>query len=362
MLDEQTWIADAVEALAGPATGMVPEKAYVAEPVQYLPKAMDCAPQKAARRAPSAKLIRKAKASAPQRAKVVPPSEPHAAPAAADGQSERATSPECRAIGTIVELHRRRWDMIRARQRLELQAQATLRRLHDGDKAAAGKEWARIKKAPETADPWLAAYVNAMQPLLAMQTDAEKRLAKAVRTLPIYAWAKAVSGLGDVSLSAIIGECAHPVGSYRSHSAVWKRMGLAVVDGGRQRRVAGDAALLHGYSPARRSIMWNIGACLIKAQVRSAKDEDGNKAASTAIGPYGQLYLDRKALEAARVDSAAHAHNRAQRYVEKRLLRDMWKAWRALDGVTECEGRGHEKPADGQTDRAAPLATEQVSA
>jgi hypothetical protein len=139
---------------------------------------------------------------------------------------------------------------------------------------------------------------------------------------------------------------------------VWKRMGMAVIDGGRQRRVAGDAALLHGYSPARRSIMWNIGACLIKAQVRSAKDEEGNKLASTAIGPYGQLYIDRKAMEAERVDSAAHAHNRAQRYVEKRLLRDMWKAWRAMDGAQECEGRGHASRADGRARPAASFATE----
>jgi hypothetical protein len=116
-------------------------------------------------------------------------------------------------------------------------------------------------------------------------------------------------------------------------------------------------ALLHGYNAQRRSIMWNIGACLIKAQVRSAKDEAGEKIASTAIGPYGQIYLDRKALEAARTQSAAHAHNRAQRYMEKRLLRDMWKAWRALDGATECEKGGHMMNAkDGCATVAALLA------
>jgi len=256
--------------------------------------------------------------------------------AEADGQLASVSNDQRdSAIGTIIELHRLRWDMIRARQRLELQAQASLRRINDGDKALAGKAWAAVKKAPESAAPWEAAYVQAMTPLLAVQADAERKLAKLVKALPIYPWAKAVSGLGDVSLSAIIGEAGLAPGDYRSVAGLWKRMGLAVIDGGRQRKIAGDAALLHGYSPGRRSVMWNIGACLIKAQVRAVKAEDGTREASIAIGVYGQLYLDRKAIEKERTATAAHAHNRAQRYIEKRLLKNLWRAWRATSSAPE---------------------------
>jgi hypothetical protein len=262
-------------------------------------------------------------------------------------------------IGQIVEHHRLRQDMIRARQRLKLQAQAVLRRLLDGDKVAAGKRWAQVKRdpaAPERA--WLGAMLAAMEPLEAQQAATERTLAKLVRTLPIHAWAATVSGLGDVSLAGIIGECGgHAPGDFRTPAALWKRMGLGVISGGRQRRVAGDAALEHGYSPTRRSLMWNVGECIIKAQVRAEKDADGTRTGSRAIGPYGALYLERKAYEAGRVETAAHAHNRAKRYTEKRLLRDLWRAWRANEALTPIlRSPAEDSPTDVQTftNRSAP--------
>ncbi len=230
-----------------------------------------------------------------------------------------------------MEQHRRRWDLIRARQRLELQAQAVCRRLNDGDKAKAAKLWAAVKK-DETHElrAWLGPWLMAMQPLLDEQGKTEKYLAKLVKRLPVYEWVKGVSGLGDVSFSAIVGECAAPVGEYKSPSAVWKRMGLAVINGERQRRVAGEAAIEHGYNAERRAIMWNIGDGLIKAQVRQVKDAEGNDTGERlTLGEYGALYLERKAYEATRVETAAHAHNRAKRYMEKRLLKNLWRAWRA---------------------------------
>jgi hypothetical protein len=252
-----------------------------------------------------------------------------------NGDNQRAPA-LADTIGQIVEHHRLRQDMIRARQRLELQAQAVLRRLLDGDKVAAAKRWVQVKRdpaAPERA--WLGAMLAAMEPLEAQQAATERTLAKLVRTLPIHEWAKSISGLGDVSLAGIIGECGgHAPGDFRTPAALWKRMGLGVISGGRQRRVAGDAALEHGYSPTRRSLMWTVGECLIKAQVRAEKDADGTRTGSRAIGPYGALYLERKAYEAERVETAAHAHNRAKRYIEKRLLRDLWRAWRANLHVT----------------------------
>jgi hypothetical protein len=65
--------------------------------------------------------------------------------------------------------------------------------------------------------------------------------------------------------------------------------------------------------------VWTIGDALIKG------NRDG----------YRRLYLERKALEAERpeVETKMHAHRRAQRYMEKRLLRDLWREWRRLDGL-----------------------------
>lgn len=260
-----------------------------------------------------------------------------ATPTPSDEDRPRSDNQKTSAlIGTIVEQHRRRWDLIRARQRLELQAQAVCRRLNDGDKAKAAKLWAAVKKDPaHELRAWLGPWLMAMEPLLDEQGKTEKYLAKLVKRLPVYEWVKDVSGLGDVSFSAIVGECAAPVGEYKSPSAVWKRMGLAVIGGERQRRVAGEAAIEHGYNAERRAIMWNIGNGLIKAQVRQVKDvEGGDTGERVTLGEYGALYLERKAHEVPRVETAAHAHSRAKRYMEKRLLRNLWRAWRAIEPPT----------------------------
>lgn len=305
------------------------------------------------------------------------------------------TDPICQQL---VEEWRRRQDFLRARQRLDLQAQSVCRRICDGDKDKAAKLWAEVKKdADHELRVWLAPYIAGMAPLEAAKIEREKVLAKLVKKLPIYAWAKGVGGLGDVSLAGIIGECGKfQPGEYRSVSALWKRMGMAVIEGERQRRVTGAAALDHGYNAERRSLMWNIGCCLIKAQVRSEKDEKGKKIPGSeyAIGELGALYLSHKAALAARneaggfAETAAraverakkagskpndanlegritkpHLHNMAQRYIEKRLLRQLWQAWRGgqMKGEIQSWVAPSPQPIQGgaeirvQTDSRTPL-------
>jgi len=277
-----------------------------------------------------------------------------------DRRAHADTDPTCQQI---VEEWRRRQDLLRARQRLELQAQAVCRRICDGDKDAGGKLWGEVKKDEgHELRVWLNPYIAGMAPLEAAKIEREKVLAKLVKRLSVYAWAKTVSGLGEVSLAGVIGECGKfEPGQYRSVSALWKRMGMAVIEGERQRRVTGAAALDHGYNAERRSLMWNIGCCLIKAQVRNVKDEKGKKIEGSehGIGELGELYLSYKARliekneaggfaeTAARAVERAkkvgskpneanvagkltkpHLHNMAQRYIEKRLLRQLWQAWR----------------------------------
>lgn len=96
---------------------------------------------------------------------------------------------------------------------------------------------------------------------------------------------------------------------------------LAVDEGKRQWKDA---------SPAARAIVWNVGECILKAQVRNPKGEDGKPTGDRfAIGPLGQIYIDRRAIEATKVETDGHIHNRSKRYMEKRFLRDLWRAWRA---------------------------------
>lgn len=171
---------------------------------------------------------------------------------------------------------------------------------------------------------------------------ATKEMERLAKLLPVWAeFGEAVRGFGPGSLTVIIGE-AGDLSNYATHSKLWKRMGLAVMDGKKQGHVAKGlskddrkaAFIEHGFSPLRRSRMWNIGDTLVK----------GNR-----DGRYRTAYLARKAYERARAEmngltvapaasipkkrmeefiSEGHIHLRAQRYMEKRLLRDLWKAWR----------------------------------
>jgi hypothetical protein len=264
------------------------------------------------------------------------------------------------AVASINDAWRKRQGIVRAMTRLSLQAQATLRSGRDREEAA--KHYAVVAKDMTHADyPNIAPYLEAKEPLATYREAYEKSLVQLVKRLPIYAWAKGVSGLGDVSLAGLIGECSGcnletdehwSIGQMKSVSAFWKRMGVGVVGGIRQQRVKGDAAIEHGYVAERRSVLWNIGECIIKAQWRK----------ENTVHAYGKLYGEIKAnmqarneagefsdtaLEiAARMKKAgskplaenvagrltpSHINNRAKRHVTKRLLRDLFVEWRRLD-------------------------------
>lgn len=225
-------------------------------------------------------------------------------------------------IDEIREQWRRRQNWHRAEKSLTLQAKALCRRLVGGDIKEAGKLFAAAygKGSHDMADIALAAtfpLIEARDGVVKHRAAVERRLVKLAKSLPVAPYVVGVRGVGLASLAAIVGE-AGDLSNYDNPAKLWKRMGLAVMpDGGRQRRISGDAALEHGYSPARRSVVWNIGACIVKAG-----------------GPLKEVYDARKVYEAERVATKAHAHNRAQRYVEKRFVRDLWSQWRKAEGAT----------------------------
>lgn len=219
------------------------------------------------------------------------------------------------AIDTIREQWRRRQMWHRAEKSLTLQAKAMCRRLLAGDKKEAEVLY---KSALNGQDHSLAPVaLLAMQPLLeardgieSSRLQVEKRLLILAKGLPVAPWIEGVRGVGLLSLAGIVGE-AGDLSSYSNPAKLWKRMGLAVIGGERQRKKEGDVGIVHGYNPARRSLMWTVGDCIIRAG-----------------GPLKELYNQRKEYEAPRVATKMHAHNRAKRYIEKRLLRDLWRAWR----------------------------------
>jgi hypothetical protein len=95
----------------------------------------------------------------------------------------------------------------------------------------------------------------------AMRTNAEAEMRALARTLPVWAWSEGVRGLGALGVAIIAAEASGErgdVGSYATKERLWKRLGLAVIEGERQQRKSGDVALAHGYNPRRRAEIWAI--------------------------------------------------------------------------------------------------------
>jgi hypothetical protein len=286
--------------------------------------------------------------------------------AAGEGEAHRGSSPDTATpaladvFAEIREQHRQRQDYHSAEKRLTNQIKAIWRRMsgglsgsaahenraagaeEDGDQADTATSPEAVEPGPPSAAVRLATvHLEAARDSLTVHRRRhEARMAELAVLLPVWTtWAVNVRGIGPLGLAQIVGE-AGDVGTYRTVSGLWKRMGLAVIawcdtcgaraDGAahcqacgpegnirreRQRRIKGDAAFAHGFSAPRRAIMWNIGEALVK------QNRDG---------AYRTLYLERKAIEAARMPAGTkkgHIHNRARRYMEKRFLRDLWLKW-----------------------------------
>jgi len=244
--------------------------------------------------------------------------------------------------------HRKRVFAVENRKRLDLALMSILRMMLGWSRALPKAErdainaQARAIAAGEIAEGFdhlaelVEANVVARGPMAAVERNAEKAMTTLAGELAVAAWWQANVGKSLLGLAIIIGE-AGDVGGYGNPAKLWKRMGVGLVDGVRQgglKKTAPKADWIrHGYNRSRRSRLYTIGDSLIKKQ-----------------GAWRELYLARKDYERARAEARGltvvpaaripkaraaefmadgHVHRRAQRYMEKRLLRDLWRAWRA---------------------------------
>ena len=190
------------------------------------------------------------------------------------------------------------------------------------------------------------ASIAARMPFANIEKRSLKEMERLASSLPVWdQFGQAIRGFGAGSLAVIVGE-AGDLSNYSTHSKLWKRMGLAVMDGVRQgglkKTSSKDLWVEHGYSPIRRSRMWNIGDTLMKGnkdgQYRTAylarKEYERERALASGltVAPAAKIPAKRKD----EFMSDGHVHLRAQRYMEKRLLRNLWQAWlRAERGMSE---------------------------
>jgi len=314
------------------------------------------------------------KAAAPASA---PTSVSHAGGAAGEGHNPSGTQPPGAPAGlttNLVEYQRRRMfaitQMSRAdrsiesliaqvigfrvdateKQRKEVFAQAKVFRLA----VEKGEGLARFSNSFAAIVPHVLASAAARQTWNDLRSKAEKDMAEAAKHLPVYEFVKSVKGFGVVGLAAVCAEAGIPVGDYRTVSGFWKRMGVAVINGERQQRKRGkDEAAAHGYSPKRRSQVWQFFSdSMFKHQWVGDKDEDGKSPSKTGkpvavpahpAGPYGEVYYRRLQHTTPRIEatedleatdpakwSPMRCQNDARRVMSKAVLRDLWRVWRGM--------------------------------
>lgn len=184
------------------------------------------------------------------------------------------------------------------------------------------------------------ASIKAREPFELVESDHKAKMEKMVQTLPIWTdWGADVRGFGPVSLAVIIGEAGDLV-NYPNPGTLWKRMGIAVFNGIRQGGLPVNAKaeewIQHGYSKVRRARSWVVASNLMKSGDyyremylrRKEYERQQTLSAGLIILPAAKIPAKKKEL----YRSEGHIHLRAQRYMEKKFLRDLWRAWRRSFG------------------------------
>jgi len=194
-------------------------------------------------------------------------------------------------------------------------------REHIRSKAAAAVA-AALKGEAEPGHEWLIPFAmvaaDERAPSVKLLANIEKEMIGLSRELPVYEWSRGVLGEGT-ALAVIVGE-AGDLNNYSDPAKLWKRLGLAPKEAYPQ-----AASGAHMTPKQRRSQIWvSVGSNLLRK-----------------LHPvYKPLYDQKKAEYLARGEAEPfwqkdgkpdrlHAHNAALRFMEKRVLKHLWRAWRA---------------------------------
>jgi hypothetical protein len=171
----------------------------------------------------------------------------------------------------------------------------------------------------------------------------EKQMIGLAGQLPVAPFVIGISGMGLLGLAIIAVEAYSlkgDLGDYKNVNNLHKRVGVAVIEGQRQGKPLGSGEELkqrwieHGYSPRRRSELWTIIHSLLMKQIAKG---------GVATGPYGEHYVRKKSEYLATWEDRGwlpkgingHCDNAARRYAGKKLIRDVWREWRAAARAPE---------------------------
>ena len=206
----------------------------------------------------------------------------------------------------------------------------------------------------------------------------EDDMERVAQRLPGVDFVESVRGLGMLGFAVVCAEATVPISEWRTVSGLWKHMGLAVIDGRRQRGVPGtrknpEEAMRLFHPKERRGVIygflqdslfraqWNAGKIMCSTCNKATKVEwdegahtpicavcktpgdESDVVAAHPAGHYGEVYARRRAHTAPRIIETAElgfkdpnkwtpkrCHNDGTRIMAKALLRDLWRVARGL--------------------------------
>ena len=204
----------------------------------------------------------------------------------------------------------------------------------------------------------------------ARRTFYEARIEERAVLAPVAEWWCGIKGCNLLGLGRILAalgpgdpDSGKPsLSNYSTVSKMWRRLGFACNDDGtRQRKVRGAKGEEQGFNPQRCAVVYGFVDSMFKHQGTSEK--------GTAT-EYRLVYEKRRAKKEAEMDwPKGHLNNDAKRILTKRLLLDLWRAWRrAKDAMITSEAvpaageEGGQPSVDNQKSNAPDLADIPIAA
>jgi len=166
----------------------------------------------------------------------------------------------------------------------------------------------------------------------------EKTMVGISKLLPLYDWWCQHEGCSSLGLAMLLAETGNP-SNYENPAKLWKRMGLDVWEGEANKNKF--KGINTGYSKRRRMIAYRISSAIIKkkGKYRDVYDVRKKYEIERDEKGYNKDYVEKKKtfmmatyktsvkkikegkLPACVIDA------RAQRYMVKKLIKDLWIAW-----------------------------------
>lgn len=185
------------------------------------------------------------------------------------------------------------------------------------------KDGERKKLTPDRDEAFLACLYDRREVAAAMEEDTEKEIATEIHNHPLWgAYLADVKGCGEMMTAVMVTE--FDIVKWENVSKGWSFAGLAP---GKDRKVKGQKCTYNQF--LRAKLCGVLGSSFLKCNspYRTYYDDMKHRLESKDWGTESKNPTDKKRPK------AGHQHKAATRYMVKMFLKDLYVAWRTLEGL-----------------------------